>query len=81
MPGGTGQGARAIQQERAREAAWIDRGDPRICCRERASKGARAILLLAHIDAVEAQRDDWVPDPSTVIVENGYFCGRGTSDN
>ncbi len=42
---------------------------------------ARPILLLAHIDVVEAKRDDWTRDPFTLIEENGYFYGRGSSDD
>ena len=42
---------------------------------------AKAILLLAHIDVVEARRADWTRDPFTLIEENGYFYGRGTSDD
>ena len=41
---------------------------------------ARPMLLLAHIDVVEAKREDWVRDPFTLIEENGYFYGRGTAD-
>jgi acetylornithine deacetylase/succinyl-diaminopimelate desuccinylase-like protein len=42
---------------------------------------ARAILLLAHIDVVEAKREDWTRDPFVLVEENGYFYGRGTSDD
>jgi acetylornithine deacetylase/succinyl-diaminopimelate desuccinylase-like protein len=42
---------------------------------------ARPMLLLAHIDVVEAKREDWVRDPFTLIEENGYFYGRGSSDD
>jgi len=42
---------------------------------------ARAILLLAHIDVVEANRADWTRDPFKLIEENGYFYGRGSSDD
>jgi acetylornithine deacetylase/succinyl-diaminopimelate desuccinylase-like protein len=42
---------------------------------------AKAILLLAHIDVVEAKREDWKRDPFTLIEEGGYFYGRGTSDD
>ena len=42
---------------------------------------AKAILLLAHIDVVEAKRTDWERDPFTLIEENGWFYGRGTSDD
>jgi acetylornithine deacetylase/succinyl-diaminopimelate desuccinylase-like protein len=41
---------------------------------------AKAILMLAHVDVVEAKREDWTRDPFTLIEENGYFYGRGTSD-
>jgi len=41
---------------------------------------AKAVLMLAHIDVVEAKREDWVRDPFTLIEEDGYFYGRGTSD-
>ena len=42
---------------------------------------ARAILLLAHIDVVEAKREDWTRDPFTLIEEGGYFYARGTMDD
>lgn len=45
------------------------------------SKTAKPILLLAHIDVVEARRADWVRDPFTLIEENGYFYARGASDD
>jgi acetylornithine deacetylase/succinyl-diaminopimelate desuccinylase-like protein len=41
---------------------------------------AKAILLLGHLDVVEARREDWTRDPFTLIEEKGYFFGRGTSD-
>ena len=42
---------------------------------------AGAILLLAHIDVVDARREDWERDPVTLVEENGYFYGRGTADD
>jgi acetylornithine deacetylase/succinyl-diaminopimelate desuccinylase-like protein len=42
---------------------------------------AKAILLLAHVDVVEARREDWTRDPFTLIEEGGYFYARGTSDD
>ncbi len=42
---------------------------------------ARPMLLLAHIDVVEAKREDWVRDPFTLIEEGGYFYARGASDD
>lgn len=44
------------------------------------SKTAKPMLLLGHLDVVEAKRSDWTRDPFTLIQENGYFYGRGTSD-
>lgn len=41
----------------------------------------KPMLLLAHIDVVEARRADWTRDPYTLIEENGYFYGRGTTDD
>ena len=43
--------------------------------------GARKpIVLLAHLDVVEAKREDWSLDPFTLTEKDGYFYGRGTSD-
>jgi acetylornithine deacetylase/succinyl-diaminopimelate desuccinylase-like protein len=41
----------------------------------------KAILLLAHLDVVEARREDWTRDPFTLVEEGGYFYGRGTFDD
>lgn len=43
--------------------------------------GLKPILLLAHLDVVEARREDWSFDPFTFREEGGYFYGRGTSDD
>ena len=42
---------------------------------------AGAILLMAHIDVVEAKREDWERDPFKLVEENGYFYARGASDD
>jgi len=44
------------------------------------SKAAKPLLLLGHLDVVEAKREDWERDPFTLIQENDYFYGRGTAD-
>jgi acetylornithine deacetylase/succinyl-diaminopimelate desuccinylase-like protein len=41
----------------------------------------KAILLLAHIDVVEAKREDWTRDPFTLVEENGSFYARGAIDD
>jgi len=43
--------------------------------------GRKPVLLIAHMDVVDAIRSDWERDPFTLIEEDGYFFGRGTSDN
>ncbi|HEX8262495.1 MAG TPA: M20/M25/M40 family metallo-hydrolase [Allosphingosinicella sp.] len=42
--------------------------------------GKKPILLLAHMDVVEAKRDDWSLEPFVLTERDGYFYGRGTSD-
>jgi len=41
----------------------------------------KPILLLAHLDVVAARREEWPRDPFKMVEENGYFLGRGTSDD
>ena len=41
----------------------------------------KGVLLLAHIDVVDAKRADWERDPFTLIEENDYFYGRGSADD
>ena len=40
----------------------------------------KPMLILGHMDVVEAKREDWKYDPFVFREENGYFLGRGTSD-
>jgi len=42
---------------------------------------AKAILLLAHLDVVEAKREDWTRDPFKLVEENGNFYARGAVDD
>ena len=41
----------------------------------------RPLLLLAHLDVVEAKREDWSIDPFTFLEQDGWFYGRGTRDD
>ena len=43
--------------------------------------GLRPLLLLAHLDVVEADPADWTLDPFTFIEQEGYYYGRGTTDD
>ena len=40
----------------------------------------KPVLLIGHIDVVEAHREDWNLDPFKLTEQDGYFYGRGTSD-
>ena len=48
--------------------------------RLRGAPGKKPILLLGHLDVVEARREDWTTDPFQFIEKDGYFYGRGTQD-
>ena len=41
----------------------------------------KPMLLLAHLDVVEAKREDWVRDPFKLVEEGGYYYARGTVDD
>jgi acetylornithine deacetylase/succinyl-diaminopimelate desuccinylase-like protein len=41
----------------------------------------RGVLLMAHLDVVPARREDWSVDPWTFLERDGWFYGRGTTDN
>ena len=41
----------------------------------------KPLLLLAHIDVVEAKREDWLRDPFKLVEEGGFFYARGASDD
>ncbi|MBB6093766.1 acetylornithine deacetylase/succinyl-diaminopimelate desuccinylase-like protein [Povalibacter uvarum] len=56
--------------------------DGNIVARIRAKNAKKkGVLLLAHIDVVDAKREDWERDPFKLIEENGYFYGRGSADD
>ncbi len=42
---------------------------------------AKPILLLGHLDVVEARREDWTRDPFVMVEDKGYYYGRGTFDD
>ena len=42
---------------------------------------ARPVLMLAHLDVVEARREDWARDPFVLVEENGSFFARGAADD
>jgi acetylornithine deacetylase/succinyl-diaminopimelate desuccinylase-like protein len=40
----------------------------------------RPILLIGHLDVVEARREEWSVDPFQFLERDGYYYGRGTQD-
>ena len=58
--------------------------DPRkhnLVARLKGTGARRPLLLVAHLDVVEAKREDWSVDPFVMIEKDGYFYGRGTTDD
>jgi acetylornithine deacetylase/succinyl-diaminopimelate desuccinylase-like protein len=48
--------------------------------RLRGSGKHKPVLLIGHLDVVEARREDWTTDPFQFVEKDGYFYGRGTQD-
>jgi acetylornithine deacetylase/succinyl-diaminopimelate desuccinylase-like protein len=88
----TGDTKRAAEAMAARlRAGGIAEGDihvfspaPRkgnLVARLRGSGARKPILLLAHLDVVPANREDWSVDPFKLIEQDGYFYARGSGDD
>src|SRR5271167_4226636 len=52
-----------------------------LVARYHGSGARKPILLLTHTDVVEAKREDWTIDPFVLLEKDGYFYGRGISDD
>jgi acetylornithine deacetylase/succinyl-diaminopimelate desuccinylase-like protein len=52
-----------------------------LVARLRGSGARRPLLILAHLDVVEAKRSDWDTDPFKFTEIDGYFRGRGVIDD
>jgi acetylornithine deacetylase/succinyl-diaminopimelate desuccinylase-like protein len=52
-----------------------------LVARLRGTGARKPILLLAHLDVVEAKREDWTTDPFKLTEQDGYFYGRGVGDD
>jgi acetylornithine deacetylase/succinyl-diaminopimelate desuccinylase-like protein len=52
-----------------------------LVARLRGSGAREPLLLLAHLDVVEAQAEEWSVDPFTFLERDGFFYGRGTTDD
>src|SRR5262249_46525294 len=55
------------------------RGD--LVARLRGTGKKKPMILMAHLDVVEAKREDWTTDPFKLVEKDGYFYGRGTTDD
>jgi acetylornithine deacetylase/succinyl-diaminopimelate desuccinylase-like protein len=88
----TGDTARAAEAMAARlRAAGFSVSDVQVftpaarkgnlVARLRGTGARKPILLLAHLDVVEARAEDWSVDPFKLIEKDGYFYGRGTADD
>ena len=87
--GSTTQAAQAVAK-RLREAGFTDEdlflGGPserkgNLVARLRGNGREKPLLLLAHLDVVEARREDWTVDPFQLTEKDGYYYGRGSLDD
>jgi acetylornithine deacetylase/succinyl-diaminopimelate desuccinylase-like protein len=51
-----------------------------LVARLRGTGGKKPVLIIGHLDVVEAKREDWTTDPFQFVEKDGYFYGRGTQD-
>jgi acetylornithine deacetylase/succinyl-diaminopimelate desuccinylase-like protein len=51
-----------------------------LVARYRGTGARKPVLFIAHLDVVEARREDWSMDPFVLNEKDGYFYGRGTID-
>jgi acetylornithine deacetylase/succinyl-diaminopimelate desuccinylase-like protein len=89
--GDTTQAARAMAA-RLKSAGYTDAemqiivppGAPKkgnLVARLKGTGAKKPLLLLAHLDVVEAKREDWERDPFKLVEEGGYFYARGSVDD
>jgi acetylornithine deacetylase/succinyl-diaminopimelate desuccinylase-like protein len=86
---GSGKAARAMAARLL--AAGFPKGDVQLVgpqtqhlnlvVRYRGTGVQRPLLFIAHLDVVEALRKDWSVDPFSFLEKDGYFYGRGTTDD
>ena len=56
------------------------KGNLVVCLRGSGSSSLKPILIICHLDVVEARPEDWTTDPFQFVEKDGYFYGRGTQD-
>jgi acetylornithine deacetylase/succinyl-diaminopimelate desuccinylase-like protein len=52
-----------------------------LVARLRGSGRRRPLLLMAHLDVVEARREDWSTDPFKLVEKDGWYYARGSVDD
>jgi acetylornithine deacetylase/succinyl-diaminopimelate desuccinylase-like protein len=89
---GTGDTARAADAVAARllaagfpaEDVHVFKPAPRkghLIAKLRGTGAKRPMILMAHLDVVEARREDWSMDPFKLVEQDGHYYGRGTGDD
>ena len=48
--------------------------------RLRGTGARKPVLLIGHLDVVEAHREDWTSDPFQLVEKDGFYYARGTED-
>ena len=56
-------------------------GKANLVARLRGTGARKPIILMAPIDVVEAKREDWTTDPFQLVEKDGFYYGRGTTDD
>ncbi len=51
-----------------------------LVARLRGTGARKPMLMICHLDVVEARREDWSMDPFQFVEKDGYFYGRGSGD-
>ena len=51
-----------------------------LIARLRGTGAQKPVLIIGHLDVVEAKREDWTTEPFAFVEKDGYFYGRGTED-
>ena len=51
-----------------------------LVARLRGTGARKPVLIIGHLDVVEARREDWTTNPFQFVEKDGYFYGRGTQD-
>lgn len=84
IPAAWAMAARLLEAGYPQDDVQVVGPDPslgNLVVRLRGSGAARPILMMAHLDVVPAVADAWTTDPFALVETEGYYYGRGTSDN